>query len=105
VTAELPFTLTGDGLRLMVRLTPRAGRDQIDGIVAGPDGRMLLAVRVSAPPVEGAANAALIACLADALALRKSAITIRSGESARVKQLHLAGDGAAIAARIAALVR
>jgi len=46
--------------------------------------------------VEGAANEALVAYLAKALSLRKADITIRSGETSRVKMLHLAGDSAAI---------
>lgn len=89
---------------LAVRLTPRASRTGIDGMTKDAAGKPLLAVRVKAPPVEGAANAALIAWLADTLKLRKSDITIRSGEASRIKILHLAGDGAAIAGRIAAMI-
>lgn len=73
----------------MVRLTPKAGRDRIDGPAADSDGRPFLAVRVAAPPVEGAANAGLIGFLAKRWRLPKSAISLVSGETARLKRLHL----------------
>ncbi len=49
-----------------------------------------------APPVEGAANEALIAFLAKTLSLREADIIIRAGETSRAKILHLAGDSAEI---------
>ena len=99
-----PYSATADGVRLAVRLTPRSSRNGIDGIVRDADDRPLLAIRLNAPPVDGAANKALIAFLADALKLRKADIVIRSGETGRTKMLQLTGDGPAIAARIAALL-
>jgi uncharacterized protein (TIGR00251 family) len=101
---DRPFTIADDGLLLAVRLTPRANRTEIGGVISDAAGKPLLAVRVKAPPVEGAANAALIAWLADALHLRKADIAIRSGETARIKVLHLKGDGPEIAGRIAAMI-
>jgi uncharacterized protein len=89
-----------DGVQLVVRLTPRASRNEVVGIVIGVDGRSALQLRLTVPPVEGAANTALIAFLADALDLRKSDIAIRSGETARLKVLHLAGESGAIVARL-----
>lgn len=102
MTAEhgKPYAADKDGVRLAVRLTPRASRNGLDGIVQGSDGRPALQVRLVAPPVEGAANTALIAFLADALKLRKADIAIRSGQTARLKILHLSGDTAAIIARL-----
>jgi uncharacterized protein (TIGR00251 family) len=91
-----PYAATESGVRLALRLTPRASRNGVDGIVADAEGRPLLKLRLVAPPVEGAANEALIAFLAKTLALRKADIAIRSGETSRVKILHLAGDSAAI---------
>jgi uncharacterized protein (TIGR00251 family) len=83
-----------------VRLTPRASRNEVVGVVVGTDGRSALQLRLAAPPVDGAANKALIAFLADALDLRKSDIAIRSGETSRLKVLHLGGDTTAIIARL-----
>jgi len=101
---EPPYSADKTGVRLAVRLTPRASRDGLDGIVVGADGRPALQLRLAAPPVEGAANKALIAFLADALKLRKSDIAIKSGETSRLKILILTGDPAAIIARLDAWV-
>lgn len=78
-------------MRLAVRLTPRGGRDAIDGWAADADGRPYLKVRVSAPPVEGEANAALEALIAKALKRPRSAVKVASGASARLKQLEIDG--------------
>lgn len=91
-----PYAATQGGVRLAVRLTPRASRNGVDGIAADAEGRPLLKLRLVAPPVEGAANEALIAFLSKTLSLRKADIAIRSGETSRVKILHLTGDSAAI---------
>jgi len=96
-----PYRAVEGGVRLAVRLTPRAGRDGIDGMVVGADGRACLQLRIAAPPVEGAANRALIAYLAATLKLRKADIHILSGENARLKRLELSGDPQAIVARLA----
>ncbi|MDO9336884.1 MAG: DUF167 family protein [Caulobacter sp.] len=77
--------------RLAVRLTPRGGADRIDGWGEDASGRPLLKVRVSAPPVEGEANAALEKLLAKALDLPKSAVAIAAGQTARIKQVRIAG--------------
>ncbi len=53
--AGQPFSETPCGIRLMVRLTPNATLDGLDGLAAGSDGRTLLAIRLKARPVEGAA--------------------------------------------------
>lgn len=91
-----PYAAAQGGVRLALRLTPRASRNGVDGISADAEGRPILKLRLVAPPVEGAANEALIAFLAKTLSLRKADIAIRSGETSRVKILHLAGDSAAI---------
>ncbi len=89
-------------LRLRVRLTPRGGRDRIEGWIDA-DGERLLKVRVAAPPVDGAANAAVIALLAKALRLPKSSLTLVAGETARIKTVAIAGDAAELVPRIEAL--
>ena len=91
-----PYAASEGGVRLALRLTPRASRNGVDGIVRDAEGRPLLKLRLVAPPVEGAANAALIAYLAKTLSLRKADIVIRSGETSRVKILQLAGDSAVL---------
>ena len=78
-------------MRLAVRLTPRGGREAIDGWAADGEGRPYLKVRVAAPPVEGAANAALIAFLAKTLGLPRSALSIASGAGARLKLIDIEG--------------
>jgi uncharacterized protein len=97
---EGPFSVEEGGLRLAVRLSPRASKNALTGVVQDSDGRSALQLRLTAPPVEGAANKALIAFLAAALGLRRGDIQIRSGETARLKILHLDGDSGAIAARL-----
>jgi hypothetical protein len=81
----LPRAVAG-GTLLPVRVVPRAGRTGLDGV---RDGALL--VRLTAPPVEGAANSALIACLADWLGLSKTAITLVSGATSRQKTLRIEG--------------
>jgi len=77
--------------RLAVRLTPRGGADRIDGWGEDAAGRPLLKARVSAPPAEGEANAALEKLLAKALGLPKSSVTVVAGQTARVKSLLIEG--------------
>jgi hypothetical protein len=76
-----------DGRLLRVRVQPRASRSEIVGWRA--DGA--LSVRVAAPPVEGRANAALAALLADALDLRPSAVTVERGTRGRDKLVRVEG--------------
>jgi uncharacterized protein YggU (UPF0235/DUF167 family) len=92
-------------LRVSVRLTPKGGRDAVEGLAALSDGSEVMKARVRAAPEDGAANAALAALLAKTLGVGKSAVTLRSGHSARVKVLDIAGDGAALAARLEAALK
>ena len=74
-----------------MRLTPKGGRDAVEGVVE-IGGRFLLKVRVASPPVDGAANAALIKLLAKHFGVSKSAIRLVAGETARRKTLEIDGD-------------
>lgn len=98
------WQVTGEGLLLAIRLTPRGGRDGLDGIETLADGCQVLRMRVRAPPSEGEANAALVACLAKLFELPRSRITLVAGASARRKRVMLSGDGAALLARLQALL-
>jgi uncharacterized protein len=102
---EAPFATEKNGVRLAVRLTTRADRNALDGVIQDAAGRPALQVRLTAAPVEGAANQALIAFLASSLGLRKADITIRSGATARFKVLHLLGDSARLTIRLAEWIR
>ncbi|MER2509090.1 MAG: DUF167 family protein [Amaricoccus sp.] len=101
MTASLPWREIPGGVELAVRLTPRGGRAGFDGIGA-LDGQPFLRLRVASPPVDGAANAALIAFLAKSLDLPRSSVTLVAGDRARVKRLRLTGPD--LAARLSALV-
>jgi uncharacterized protein (TIGR00251 family) len=80
---------TATGVEIDVRLMPRAGRT---GLAGSRDGRLL--VRVAAAPVEGAANEALIALIAGALAVPKRTIRIVAGERSRQKRIAVEGISA-----------
>jgi uncharacterized protein YggU (UPF0235/DUF167 family) len=89
--------------RLVVRLTPRAGEDRIDGWASDGAGRAYLKARTAAPPADGQANAALARLIARALDVAPSKVTLASGASARVKTLEIAGaDEALIRRRLGA---
>ena len=98
---ENPYRAVAGGVRLAVRLTPRAGRYTVDGIGVDASGRPVLQIRLAAPPIEGAANDALIAFLAELLDLRKKDVVIRSGYAARTKIVELAGTPEVLLARLA----
>jgi hypothetical protein len=81
--------------RLSVRVTPRGGRDAVDGWTADAEGRPLLKLRVAAAASDGAANAAVVALVARTLGVPRSAVRIAAGETARIKRLEIAGVAAA----------
>ena len=72
-----------------IRLQPRGGRD---AVVGERDGAVL--IRISAPPVDGKANAALIAFVAKRLGVPKGSVTIVRGETARNKVIRVDGRAA-----------
>ncbi|MBM3627461.1 MAG: hypothetical protein FJX21_06540 [Alphaproteobacteria bacterium] len=95
---------SGQGATLAVRLVPRGGRDALDGVEADAAGRALLRARVSAPPADGEANAALLALLARALGLPRRALAIESGATQRTKRIRIDADARAVAARLEAIL-
>lgn len=96
----LPWNATASGLSVTIRLTPKGGRDALDGIEALADGRSVLKARVRAAPTEGEANAALVALLAKTLDVPRRTVTLAAGDTARIKRIVIEGDGAALAARL-----
>jgi uncharacterized protein (TIGR00251 family) len=87
-----------------VRLTPKGGRDAIDGIEQMADGRSVLKVRVRAAPREGEANDALVRLLAKSLGVAPRQVTLFAGATGRIKRLEIAGAGPALAAALAKIV-
>jgi len=83
---------TDAGLTLRVRVQPRASRDALSGERDGA-----LVVRLTAPPVEGAANEALARFLGKALGVAPSAVRVVSGATGRNKVVSVAGLDAATA--------
>ena len=86
----------GTVVRFRVRLQPRASRDEITGVVEG-----VLRVRLQAPPVDGAANDALVAFLADRLSTPRRAVRIVTGATSRTKMIEVEGVSTAAVARLA----
>jgi uncharacterized protein YggU (UPF0235/DUF167 family) len=74
---------------LAVRVTPRGGRDAVEGWVRDDAGRAVLKVRVAAAAADGQANAAVIGLLAKALGLPKSSLVLVAGQTARLKRFAL----------------
>ena len=95
-----PFAAVPQGLKIFVRLQPRARREGIEGVVIDADGRTALKIAVTAPPEDGKANAALVALLGKAWKLPKSAFEIVGGATDRRKTLLLRGDSASLLAAI-----
>jgi hypothetical protein len=103
--SETPWRFRPGGLEVRVRVTPRGGRDGIEGVETLADGRPVLELRVRAVPEDGAANDAVRRLLAQALGLSASEVALTAGDTARVKTLTLSGDGEGLARALTALLR
>jgi len=90
--ATKPWRFADHGVSVAVRVTPRGGRDAIEGRDRLADGRAVLKVRVRAVAEGGAANAAVIALLARALKVPRGAVRVASGITSRQKQIAIEGD-------------
>jgi hypothetical protein len=96
------FRPTADGVSVAVKVQPGARRAGVLGRVPDVDGtRLKIAVRE--PPEDGRANRAVCAALAETLCVPDSAVSVLHGAGSRQKTLRVAGDAAALAARLAAL--
>lgn len=96
------WTAVPGGILVDVRLTPRGGRDAVEGLELRADGRTVLKARVRAPAWEGEANAALCRLLARAVGAAPRRATLVAGATARVKRVRITGDATNL---IAALTR
>ncbi len=99
-SGERPWRAAPDGVTLVVRLTPKGGRDSIDGIERLADGRSVLKVRVRAAASGGEANAALTKLIAKTLGVAPRDVSLVAGATARLKRLKIGGAGATIAAAL-----
>ena len=95
-----PVTAAAEGVRVAVRLTPRASRNAVQGLAVEADGGMVLKVAVTAVPEQGKANAALIKLLAKSWRLPKSAIDVTGGATDRRKTLTVRGETAALTLKL-----
>lgn len=85
---ELPFLSEGkDGIFLRLYIQPRSSKNEIIGIHG-----TALKIRLTSPPVEGAANSACIEFIADILGIRKNQIEIASGQKSRAKHIRIKGS-------------
>jgi uncharacterized protein YggU (UPF0235/DUF167 family) len=91
-----PWRAVGDGLQVALRVTPRGGRDAIDGVEIMSDGRSVLKLRVRAVADGGEANRAVTELLAKSLGVPKAAVRLTSGATSRLKQVMVSGDPAAL---------
>ncbi len=89
MSAPPPWRAKGERLILSVKATPQARRTGLGGVWHDAGGQGWQIVKVSAAPEGGAANEAIIAVLANALSIPKRAITLKRGDTARLKQFEI----------------
>jgi len=99
-----PWSPASNGVVVAVRLTPKGGRDAIDGVEIQADGRAVLKVRVRAAPTEGEANEALVRLLARTLDVPSRDVTLLSGATARQKRIAISGHGPTLVATLEKIV-
>ena len=89
-----PWRYSTGGVSVALRVTPRGGRDDIDGLETLADGRVVVKVRVRAIADGGEANRAVTELMAKALGVPKARVRILSGTTSRLKQIAVDGDPA-----------
>jgi uncharacterized protein YggU (UPF0235/DUF167 family) len=102
--AAKPWSAVADGLMVTVRLTPRGGRDAIDGIERLADGSCVLKARVRAAASDGQANGALTRLIAGCLEIAPREISLVVGATSRIKRILIRGDARAAAAALERIV-
>jgi uncharacterized protein (TIGR00251 family) len=89
-----PWRYSTAGISIALRVTPRGGRDDIDGVETLANGRNVVKVRVRAIAEGGEANRAVTELLAKSLGVAKASVRILSGTTSRLKQVAVDGDPA-----------
>lgn len=89
---NIPAIAVDDGVKLNVRLTPKAKKEGVTGVIKTADNVPFLKVSVTVVPEKGKANSALIKLLSKKLHLPKSSFSIISGMTDRNKIIHIKGD-------------
>jgi hypothetical protein len=97
-----PFQLSKAGLRVALRVTPKASRTGVTGLIAESGAGAAIKVSVTAAPEGGKANAAVIKLLAKEWGLAKSALSITSGQTGRRKTVEIAAHADRVQPRLAA---
>ena len=95
-----PWSIVPGGVTVAVRLTPKGGRDAIEGVEHRADGQCVLKARVRAAPSQGEANDALTKLMARMLAVPPRDVSLMAGAGARIKRLLIAGDGPTLVAAL-----
>ena len=103
--AGTPWRPTPTGLAVKVRLTPKGGRDALDGIERLSDDTVVLKARVRAAPENGEANAALEHLLAKTCGIARSRAAVTAGPTSRIKTVSLEGDAGELADALADALR
>src|ERR1700709_1551085 len=89
-----PWRYSTAGISVALRVTPRGGRDDIDGVETLANGRSVVKVRVRALAEGGEANRAVTELLAKVLGVPKGKVRVMSGTTSRLKQIAVDGDPA-----------
>ena len=99
-----PWRYSAGSISISIRVTPRGGRDDIEGIETLADGRSVVKVRVRAVAEGGEANRAVTELFAKALGVPKSKVRLVAGASSRLKQIAVDTDHAGIAEAVRQLI-
>jgi uncharacterized protein (TIGR00251 family) len=98
-----PWRYSTGGVSVALRVTPRGGRDEIDGIETLANGRSVVKIRVRAIAEGGEANRAVTELLAKSLGVPKRSVRLLSGATSRIKQVAIDGDPAKLGDALRAL--
>jgi uncharacterized protein len=101
---ESPLSAMPDGVRVAIRLTPRAKADRVVAVAAAAGGGRVVKASVTAPPEDGRANEALLQLLARVWRVPRRDLAIVAGAASRHKTVRISGDPQPLSARLGALI-